>query len=225
MNQCTERLFPHASGGTFPASLLGKKALEGFRKVDLPSILNQMTGGKGMRVIIPLYLRAQINKKLSNTTFMSLSKFESEVKFIPQPNVYVYSRFADLSNLGAIKERLADPEVQERIGQQVPADKVEELKKYVEAMTFDTDSIQIASPLGNISLRIVERDEPKCVKLASEGAPVQLYVWIQLLPHGEAETKMRVTVGAEVNFFMKGMVAKPLQQAADGLAQMLSMMR
>ena len=111
MKQCTERLFPHASGGTFPASLLGKKALEGFRKVDLPSILNQMTGGKGMRVIIPLYLRAQINKKLSNTTFMSLSKFESEVKFIPQPNVYVYSRFADLSNLGAIKERLADPEV------------------------------------------------------------------------------------------------------------------
>ena len=178
-----------------------------------------------MRVIIPLYLRAQINKKLSNTTFMSLSKFESEVKFIPQPNVYVYSRFADLSNLGTIKERLADPKVQERIGQQVPADKVEELKKYVEAMTFDTDSIQIASPLGNISLRIVERDEPKCVKLASEGAPVQLYVWIQLLPHGETETKMRVTVGAEVNFFMKGMVAKPLQQAADGLAQMLSMMR
>ncbi|MFR1987078.1 MAG: hypothetical protein ACLS29_02450 [Prevotellamassilia sp.] len=87
---------------------------------------------------------------------MSLSKFESEVKFIPQPNVYVYSRFADLSNLGTIKERLADPEVQERIGQQVPADKVEELKKYVEAMTFDTDSIQIASPLGNISLRIVD---------------------------------------------------------------------
>ena len=36
---------------------------------------------------------------------------------------------------------------------------------------------------------------------------------------------MRVTVGAEVNFFMKGMVAKPLQQAADGLAQMLAAVR
>lgn len=37
--------------------------------------------------------------------------------------------------------------------------------------------------------------------------------------------KLRVTVGAEVNFFMKGMVAKPLQQAADGLANMLSAIR
>ena len=79
--------------------------------------------------------------------------------------------------------------------------------------------------MGNITLRIVEREEPKCIKFASEGAPIQLYVWIQLLPHTTYECKMRVTVGAEVNFFMKGMVAKPLQQAADGLANMLSAIR
>lgn len=72
---------------------------------------------------------------------------------------------------------------------------------------------------------MVEREEPKCIKFASEGSPVQLYVWIQLLPHGDMACKLRVTVGAEVNFFMKGMVAKPLQQAADGLANMLSAIR
>ena len=60
------------------------------------------------------------------------------------------------------------------------------------------------------------------MKLASENSPVPIYVWIQLLPSGETGCKMRVTVGAEVNFFMKGMVAKPLQQAADGLANILS---
>lgn len=156
---------------------------------------------------------------------MSVSKFESEVKFIPQTQQAVYDRFADLNNLASLKERLNDPEVQAKLAEEVPADKLGDLRTYTEGMTFDTDSLTIASPLGQITLRIVERDEPKCIKFASEGAPVQLYVWVQLLPHGEMESKMRVTVGAEVNFFMKGMVAKPLQQAADGLANILSAIR
>ena len=107
----------------------------------------------------------------------------------------------------------------------MPADKLDELRKYAQGLSFEADAIHIASPMGNITLRVVEREAPKCIKFASEGSPVQLYVWIQLLPHGAYESKLRVTVGAEVNFFMKGMVAKPLQQAADGLANMLSALR
>lgn len=156
---------------------------------------------------------------------MSLAKYESEIKYLPLEQTAVYCRLADLNNLSVLKERLNSPEVQSKLAEQVPADKMADLQKYAEGMTFDTDSMQISSPLGNITLRIVEREEPKCIKLASEGAPVQLYVWIQLLPHGTSECKMRVTVGAEVNMFMKGMVAKPLQQAADGLANMLSAIR
>ncbi len=156
---------------------------------------------------------------------MSLSKFESEIKQIPQPQTVVYNRFSNLNNLSSLKERLADPQVQQRLAEQVPAEKMAELQRYADNMSFDADSIRISSPLGEITLRVVEREEPKCIKFASEGAPVQLYLWIQLLPHGEAECRMRVTVGAEVNFFMKGMVAKPLQQAADGLAQMLAAVR
>ena len=156
---------------------------------------------------------------------MSLAKFESEVKLVPQNQAVVFSRFADLNNLAAIKEALSNPEVQQRISQQVPADKLGDLQKYAEGLTFETDALHISSPMGNITLRVVEREEPRCIKFASEGSPVQLYVWIQLLPHGDMACELRVTVGAEVNFFMKGMVAKPLQQAADGLANMLSAIR
>ena len=156
---------------------------------------------------------------------MSLSKFESEVKIVQQSQQVVYERLSDLNNLSALKERLNDPEVQARLAEQVPADKINELRNYAEQMSFETDALHISSPMGTITLRIVERDEPKCIKFASEGSPVQLYLCIQLLPHGTYESKMKVTVGAEVNFFMKGMVAKPLQQAADGLASMLSTIR
>lgn len=157
--------------------------------------------------------------------YMSLAKYESDVKYIALPQNEVYQRLSNLNNLASIKERLAYPEVQEKLADQIPADKIQQLSQYVEGMTFTEDSLSINSPLGQIVLRIIEREEPKCLKFASEGAPIQLYLWIQLLPHSVYETKLKVTVGAEVNFFMKGMVAKPLQQAANGLAQMLTALR
>jgi len=156
---------------------------------------------------------------------MSLSKFESEVKYIHQDIAIVYGRFSDLRNLSALKERLSDPEVREKMQTQLPADKLEEAERQLQNVAFEEDSISLASPMGNIKLSIVEREAPKCIKLQSEGSPIPLYVWIQLLPHGEGACKMRVTVGAEVNMFMKGMVAKPLQQAAEGLANILSTIR
>ena len=156
---------------------------------------------------------------------MSLSKFESDVRYIPQDVQTVYNRFSDMRNLELLRERLQDPAVAAVMAEKVPADKLEEAKKQLETMVFDEDSVQLSSPVGQLTLRIVEREEPKCIKFASEGSPIPLYLWIQLLPHGEMETKMRVTVGAEVNFFMKGMVSKPLQQAADGLANILSVIR
>ena len=58
---------------------------------------------------------------------MSLTKFESEVKIIPQTQQVVYDRFADLNNLAFLKERLSDPAVQDELARQVPADKVEDL--------------------------------------------------------------------------------------------------
>ena len=70
----------------------------------------------------------------------------------------------------------------------------------------------------------MEREEPKLVKMGSEGSPIPLTIWIQMLPTDAYSSKLRVTVGAEVNMFMKGMVAKPLQQAADGLANILSVL-
>jgi len=156
---------------------------------------------------------------------MSLSKFESEVKVLATPQAEAFARFSDMRNLGALKEKLQDPDVQAKMAQQIPADKMDEARRQLEGMQFDSESVTLSTPVGGITLRIVEREEPKLVKFQSEGSPLPLYVWIQLLPVDEVSCKMRVTVGAEVNMFMKGMVAKPLQQAADGLANILCVVR
>lgn len=156
---------------------------------------------------------------------MSLSKYESEVKQLSLPQAEAFARFSDLRNLGTLRDKLQDPEVQAKMEQHVPSDKLSEARRQLESMQFDADSVTLSTPVGGITLRVVERDEPKLIKLQSEGSPMPLTVWLQLLPVGPAESKLKVTVGAEVNMFLKGMVSKPLQQAADGLANILCVVR
>ena len=54
----------------------------------------------------------------------------------------------------------------ERVKNKVPEDKLKD-------MTFDKDSIAISvAPVGQVSMRIIEREEPKTIKFASDNSPM-----------------------------------------------------
>lgn len=133
-----------------------------------------------------------------------MTKFESDIKYIPAPREAVYAKLSDLSNLESVKDR-------------IPQDKVKNLQ-------FDSDSLSMeVSPVGQITLNIVERDPLNCIKFGSTQSPVPFNVWIQLLPVTETQCKMKLTVGVELNPFMKAMVQKPLQEGIQKMADMLAM--
>ena len=45
--------------------------------------------------------------------------------------------------------------------------------------------------------------------------------WIQLLPVTEETCKMKLTLKAELNIFIKGMLQKPLQEGIEKMADVL----
>jgi carbon monoxide dehydrogenase subunit G len=138
--------------------------------------------------------------------FGSESKFESSIKQIPYPQQAVYDNISDLRNLEKVKDR-------------VPEDKVSDF-------TFDEDTVGInIQPVGELKLRIIEREEPKCVKFETVQSPVPFNVWIQVLPVDEQNSKMKVTVKAELNPFIKSMVEKPLQEAVEKIADALALVQ
>ncbi len=155
---------------------------------------------------------------------MSLTKFESAVKPLSHPQQTVYGWLSDLRHIEALREKLNDPAVLQQLGERVPGTDAESLRRQLETMTLSEDTVTMDSPLGKVTLRIVEREAPKCVKLEAEGSPLPLTLWVQVLPVADGGSKMRVTLGAEVNVFMKAMVSKPLQQAVDGIADLLASM-
>ncbi len=135
-----------------------------------------------------------------------MSKYESSIKQIPYSQEAVYRNISDLNNLEKVRDR-------------IPADKVNDFK-------FDSDSISInVSPVGDVKLNIVEREEPKCVKFEAAKSPVPLKVWIQVLPVTETSSKMKVTIDADIPFMLKGMVSGPLQDALEKVADALAMIR
>lgn len=132
-----------------------------------------------------------------------MSNFESSVKVIPYSQERVYSKLSDLSNLEAIKDRL-------------PQDKVQDL-------SFDSDTLSFSvSPIGQLTLQIVEREPSKCIKLATTNSPIPFNMWIQLVATGEEECKVKVTIGMDINPFMKAMVQKPLQEGLEKMVEMLA---
>ena len=134
------------------------------------------------------------------------SKFESSVKQIPYSQEAVYRNISDLRNLEKVRDR-------------VPEDKIKDF-------SFDEDTISInVPPVGELKLRVVEREEPKCVKFETAQSPVPFNVWVQMLPVDEQNSKMKVTVKAELNPFIKGMVSGPLQDGVEKIADALSMIK
>lgn len=133
-----------------------------------------------------------------------MSKFESSIKQVPYPQEAVYRNISDLNNLARVRDR-------------VPSEKIKEF-------TFDSDTVSLnVPPVGEISLHIIERDEPKCVKFETVQSPMPFNLWIQVLPVDEHCSKMKVTVKADIPFVLKAMVGGPLQdgveKVADALAQ------
>ena len=132
-----------------------------------------------------------------------MTKFESSVKQIPYPVENVYRNISDLSNLERVRDR-------------IPEDKLQDFQ-------FDSDFVQVSvAPVGTIKLRIIEREENKCVKFETEQSPLPFNLWIQVLPVSETESKMKITVKADIPFMLKGMVSGPLQDGVEKIADALS---
>ena len=148
---------------------------------------------------------------------MSTTTFESSIKQIPHKQESVYRTLSDLNNLQRLKDKF------EQVKDQIPEDKRKEMEK-LKDLKFDSDSISITAPMvGEIKMRIIDREEPKTIKFETENSPVPFNFWIQLQPTSDTACKMKLTIKADLNPFIKGMVKKPLEEGIEKIANALAM--
>ncbi len=73
-----------------------------------------------------------------------------------------------------------------------------------------------------ISIAIVDRIENDTVKFGVEGIPMDANMWIQLKGLSPTDTRIKLTIKADIPFMFKFMVEKKLQQGIDQAADMLA---
>lgn len=131
-----------------------------------------------------------------------MTEFVSEVKTIPHYVWDVYGVLSDLSNLELVKDK-------------IPADKVKNF-------SFDKDSCTLnVSPVGDVRFQVIDRIENNTIKFQGMQLPMELYMWIQVKESADKETKLKLTVKADLNVFIKPMVSKPLQEGIAKIADLL----
>ncbi len=132
-----------------------------------------------------------------------MTEFTSQIRTIPHNDARVFAVLSDLSNM-------------QRVRQSLPQDSVKAF-----TLTDDRCSFEV-SPIGKIEFHIVDREPNKTIKFETTQSPVPLLLWIQLKQVAENDTRMKMTVRAELNPFLKPMVSKPMQEAVDKIAEILA---
>ena len=132
-----------------------------------------------------------------------MTKIESTIREIAYSQQAVYNMLSDLSNIQKVQDKIP--------------------QKHVKDLTFTSDSISISTPMGAVKMVIVNRDEPKEIKFETQESPLPFNFWIQILPVDETSSKMKLTIKADLNPFIAGMVKKPLQEGIEKIADALQL--
>jgi len=137
-----------------------------------------------------------------------MKRIESGIKHIPYPQESVYNKVSDLSNLKHLTDR-------------IPEDQRQGIN--LENLECTPDKVTTTvSPIGQIEFGVVAREPYKCVKMETLRSPIKLTLWIQIVSTGDSSCKIKLTADADLNIFMAKMVEKPLTEAIEKLADMLS---
>ena len=136
---------------------------------------------------------------------MSLEKYESKQVQIRRPASQIYAMASRFDNFTPVLK-----------------DRVEEWQA-----TEDTCSFKVKG--FTASMRIIDREEPKLVKIVSgESTPMDFTFWFQLHEVDPTDTRMRMVLHVELNMMMRMMIGGKIQggldKAVEGLAMAFNQM-
>lgn len=125
-----------------------------------------------------------------------MTKFESRTGKVNFKSEMVFNFAADMRNYNRF----------------LPDHTIENWKADADSCSFEV------SPVGKAKIRIVERDSYKTVKFAGEGLNnTEFLLWIQLKEVAENDTRVKITIKADINPVLKMMAEKPVKDFLNKL--------
>lgn len=129
------------------------------------------------------------------------TKYESSIKVVCNSVGAVYDKLSNFNNFNGM----------------LPTDKISNWKSTDDTCRFTVDKI------GEVGLRIIDRIVNSTIKYTADGSTrFNFYLWIQMKEVAPYESRIKVTLKADLNPMIKMMVGSKLQQFVDMLAESIS---
>ena len=135
---------------------------------------------------------------------MSECKYESAVTKVAASAAQIYSVFSNLKNL-------------ERVKDMIPQDKVQEMEIEAESVRMKVDGLG-----QKITILIVDKTENEVIKYGAEGIPMEMNFWIQMKEVAPMDTRIKLTLKADIPMMFKMMLDKKIQQGINQAAAMIA---
>lgn len=135
---------------------------------------------------------------------MSESKYESKITSAPCSAQQIYRVLSNMENIDRVREY-------------IPQDKIQEMEVSPDCIRIKVDGLA-----QKITIAIVDRIENDTIKFGAEGIPMDANFWIQLKELSPVDTRIRLTIKAEIPMMFKMMLNKKLQEGLDQAADMLA---
>ena len=135
---------------------------------------------------------------------MSESKYESKISSSPCSAAQIYRIISDLRNI-------------ERVREMIPQDKIQEMEVEEDRIRIKVDGLA-----QKFTIAIVDRIENDTVKFGIEGIPMDANFWIQLKEVEPGDTRIKLTLKADIPMMFKMMIGSKLQTGLDQASEMMA---
>ncbi len=127
--------------------------------------------------------------------------FESAIKEVPYPAEAVYSLLCDFTNFGEVMQN----------------DRIKNWQSTADTCRFTIEGV------GDLGLKIVDREPFSTIKYTADGkTPFNFYLWVQIKEVAQGDSRIKLTIKADMNPMMKMIASQPIQKFLDMVADAIS---
>ena len=139
-----------------------------------------------------------------------MTTYSSDKVKLPASADAVYNKLTNLENL---RDLLA----------KVPADRIPEDKRQMfDNIKITSDTIEVpGGPMGSLTFRVVERVDPKLIRLKGEGIPMAMELAMHIEPETADSSTAKVDLDIDIPALLKPMVGGQIQKIAKQFGDVL----
>lgn len=135
-----------------------------------------------------------------------MNTYESHIAKVAADATAIYAIISDLRNI-------------ERVRDLIPKDKVQEMETDADFVRLKVDGLG-----QKVVFRIVDRIENDTVKFGVENLPIEGNFWIQIKQVAPHDSRIKLTLKAELPMMIAMMAGKKIQEGIDQAADMMAKM-